>query len=129
MQGPSVSVRLGKEAELITLPKQMLMYHSPVAARLLAKSAGHTNSDTLEFPDDSPLAFTHICRWMYQDKLVVVPPDTCSWERSSWEDACTLLCYVFFTARRLEITAVQELILMELAKFSGQHVSQNTVLL
>ncbi|KAM0800047.1 hypothetical protein BDR22DRAFT_889714 [Usnea florida] len=116
MQGPSVSVRLGKEAQLITLPKQMLMYHSPVAARLLAKSAGHTNSDTIELPDDSPLVFAHICRWMHQDRLVVVPPDTPYWEDIVWQDGCTLLCYIFFTARRLEITALQRLVMMELIK-------------
>ena len=116
MQGPSASVRLGKEAQLITLPKQMLVYHSPVAARLFAKSAGHTNSDTIELPDDSPLAFAHICRWMYQDRLVVVPPDAHISDRNSWQDTCTLLCRVFFTARRLEITAVQTLVLMELGK-------------
>ena len=116
MQGPSASVRLGKEAQLITLPKQLLMYHSPVAARLLAESAGSTNSATIELPDDTPLAFAHICRWMHQDKLVVVPPGTYISDRSSWQDACTLLCLVYFTARRLEISAVQTLVLMELRR-------------
>ena len=114
MQGPSASVRLGKEAQLITLPKQMLIYHSPVAARLLAKSAGLTSSDTLEIPDDSPLAFAHICRWMHQDKLEIVPLGTYASNRTSWQDACTLLCLVFFTARRLEIIAVQALVLSDL---------------
>ena len=114
MQGPSASVRLGKEAQLITLPKQMLMYHSPVAARLFAKNAGHTNSDTIELPDDSPLAFAHICRWMYQDKLDIGPLGTYTSSRTSWQDACTLLCLVFFTARRLEITAVEVLVLSRL---------------
>ena len=116
MQGPSASVRLGKEEQLITLPNQMLMYHSPVAARLFAKGAGHTNTDTLELPDDSPLAFAHICRWMHLDRLVVVPPGAHISNRKSWQDVCTLLCRVFFTARRLEITAVQTLVLMELRK-------------
>ena len=116
MQGPSASVRLGKEAQLITLPKQMLMYHSPVAARLFATSAGYTNSDTLELPDDSPLAFAHIYRWMHQDRLVVRPPGAYVNDRNSWQDACTLLCSVFFTARRLELTAVQALVLLELGK-------------
>ena len=116
MQGPSASVHLGEEAQLITLPKQMLMYHSPVAARLFAKSAGHTNSDTVELPDDSPLAFAHIYRWMHQDRLVVVPPGAHISDRNSWQDICTLLCRVFFTARRLEIAAVQTLVLIELRK-------------
>ena len=116
MQGPSTSVRVGKEQQLITLPTKMLMYHSPVAARRFAKSAGHSNSDTLELPDDSPLAFAHICRWMHQDRLVVMPPDTYVNDRNSWQDVCTLLCSVFFTARRLEITAVQTLVIMEMKK-------------
>ena len=116
MQGPSASVRLGKEAQLITLPKQMLMYHSPVAAHLFAKSGWYTYPDTLELPDDSPLAFAHICRWMHQDKLAVVPPIAEFSDRNRWQDACTLLCRVFFTARRLEITAVQRLALRELRR-------------
>ena len=116
MQGPSASVLLGKEAQLITLPKQMLMYHSPVAARHFAKSAGHKNSDTLGLPDDSPLAFAHICRWMHQNRLIVVPDGGYNSDRNSRQDACTLLCRVFFTARRLGITAVQTLVLIELRK-------------
>ena len=116
MQGPAASVRLGKEAQLITLPKQLLMYHSPVAARLLANSVGQTDSNSLDLRGDSPIAFAHICRWMYQDELVVVPPSTSTSDRSSWQDACTLLCLVYFTARRLEISAVQKLVLMELRR-------------
>ena len=116
MQGPSASVRLGKEAQLITLPKQLLVYHSPVAARFLANSVGQTEPDTIDLRDDSPIAFAHICRWMYRDELVVVPPGACIGDRSSWQDACTLLCLVYFTARRLEISAVQKLVLMELRR-------------
>ncbi|KAF6219675.1 hypothetical protein HO133_004144 [Letharia lupina] len=112
MQGPSVSVHVGKATKPITISKRLLMYHSPVAARLLAKQ---TTPDTLALPGHDPFAFTHIYRWMHQDKLDILPYCTrTGTSPTAIQDACTLLCRIFAAARYLDITPIHGLVFQEL---------------
>ena len=98
------------------MSKRLLIHHSPVAARLLANNPAQSGSDTIALPDDDPLAFAHIYRWMYQNQLGILSHCTGGSvpNVAGLQDACTLLCRVFATARYLDMGPIQGLVLDEL---------------
>lgn len=108
MKGPAASIHLGKDAHLITLPKRLLIYYSPIAAHLL------TATDTLSLPHDDPVAFAHICNWMHRGSLCILSHRTRADFPTGIQHACTLLCRVYATARYLDIAAIKTVVLDEL---------------
>lgn len=112
--GPEISVYVGEEQTLITMPIRMLIYHSPVASSILNAQSTHGSTSTLTLPFCDTVAFLQIYCWMYQNKLGIVQYCSRTGVSPGMQDACTLLCRMFDVADSLEITAVRALILEEL---------------
>lgn len=114
MSGPSVSIFVGPDNIRYTMPKRLLLYHSPVAADLLSRDATHLGIDGLSLPNDSPEAFANLHRRFFQNRLGVLKQYTTSSIYEGLPETCTLLCRLFQLAEYFEIAAIQPLIMTEL---------------
>ena len=111
MSGPGATVLVGQPARQFSIPKRMLLYHSPVTTYFLPKKSTQLPPNTLTLPDSDTHAFFHVQRWMQQNRLCILPDANID---TGLVDACTLLCRTFAIARDLEIDAMQPLILKDL---------------
>ena len=70
--GDSITVQVGSGVKLKrwTLPKELLMHHSPFFTGALTGSSAETNTTiTINLPHDDPKAVGSFVRWMYTGKV------------------------------------------------------------
>lgn len=114
--GAPVTIFVGPSRTEFSISKRLLTYHTPTATQILTKSSSDTYLDIIELPLEDPKAFAYLRQRLHLKSLGVLQHCTANTPSiaEGIQEACTILCRVYFLAVKLALELLYDEIIEEL---------------
>ena len=101
LNGPTITVRVGKEKFPFTVSMNLLIHHSPAIRNVLNDPS---DSDPIIIPNHDPGTFLHVLSWMYTGKFDALGRSTNNLSHEDLRKAATQTEHVLRLAYLLEMS-------------------------